>query len=82
MKAFLEAVIESLAKNLELKTLLDIGQKLGQVETVSGPASSLEDYDQLFQFIPVPAASRNFRDDSEFAAMRVAGPNPSWSSNG
>ena len=76
LKAFLEAVIESLAKNLNLKTLLDIGQKLGQFETVSGPASNLEDYNQLFQFIPVPAASRNFRDDSEFAAMRVAGPNP------
>ena len=76
LKAFLEDVIESLAKNLTLKTLQDVGQKLGQFQTVSGPASSLEDYDQLFQLISLPAASRKLRDDSEFAAMRVAGPNP------
>jgi arachidonate 15-lipoxygenase len=30
----------------------------------------------LFQFISLPAVSQNFQEDSEFAAMRVAGPNP------
>jgi arachidonate 15-lipoxygenase len=76
LKAFLEGVIEPFAKTLTLETLRGIGQSLGQFRTVSGPASSLEDYDQLFQFISLPAVSQNFREDSEFAAMRVAGPNP------
>ena len=76
LKVFLEGVIESFAKTLTLETLLDIGQSLGKFPTVSGPASSLEDYNQLFQFIPLPAVSQNFQEDAEFAAMRVAGPNP------
>jgi arachidonate 15-lipoxygenase len=76
LKALLEGVIEPFAKTLTLKTLLDIGQTLGKFGTVSGPASSLEDYNQLFQFISLPAVSQNFQEDSEFAAMRVAGPNP------
>ncbi len=76
LKALLEVVIEPIAKTLSLKTLLHLQQIYGQLETVSGPASSLEDYDQLFQFVPLPAVSQNYREDSEFAAMRVAGPNP------
>lgn len=76
LKALLEIVIEPLAQTLDLKALLGIAQINGQLGTVSGPASSLEDYDQVFQFIPLPAVSQNFREDSEFAAMRVAGPNP------
>lgn len=76
LKALLEVVIEPLVKTLTLKTLLDIQQIYGHLETVSGPASNLEDYDQLFQFISLPAISQNYREDSEFAAMRVAGPNP------
>ncbi|MCM3874468.1 MAG: hypothetical protein ND895_27570 [Pyrinomonadaceae bacterium] len=77
LKALLDVVIEPLAPTLNLKTLYDIArivQQLGSV--VSGPASSLEDYNQVFQFISLPAVSQNFREDSEFAAMRVAGPNP------
>ncbi|MGA9996137.1 MAG: lipoxygenase family protein [Pyrinomonadaceae bacterium] len=77
LKALLEVVIEPLALTLNLKNLYDIArivQQLGSV--VSGSASSLEDYNQVFQFISVPAVSQNFREDSEFAAMRVAGPNP------
>ena len=76
LKGFLEGVIESFAKTLTLETLLEVGQSLGKFATVSGPASSLEDYNQLFQFIPLPAVSQNFQEDAEFAAMRVAGPNP------
>ncbi|HEY0766167.1 MAG TPA: lipoxygenase family protein [Pyrinomonadaceae bacterium] len=77
LKALLEVVIEPLAKTLDLKTLYDIGQIVQQLgSVVSGPASSIEDYDQVFQFISLPAVSENFREDSEFAAMRVAGPNP------
>ncbi|MGH9969172.1 MAG: lipoxygenase family protein [Pyrinomonadaceae bacterium] len=76
LKALLESVIELSAKTLTLKTLLEIAQINAQLGTVSGPASSLEDYNQVFQFIPVPAVSQHFREDSEFAAMRVAGPSP------
>ncbi|HSE38853.1 MAG TPA: lipoxygenase family protein, partial [Blastocatellia bacterium] len=76
LKVFLEGLIEHFAKTLTLETLQGIGQTLGKLPTVSGPASSLEDYNQLFQFIPLPAVSQNFREDAEFAAMRVAGPNP------
>ncbi len=76
LKALLEVVIEPLAQTLNLKTLLDIARIVQQLGSVSGPASSLEDYNQVFQFISLPAVSQNFREDSEFAAMRVAGPNP------
>ena len=76
LKVFLEGLIEPFAKTLTLETLQGLGQTLGKIESVSGPASSLEDYNQLFQFIPLPAVSQNFQEDAEFAAMRVAGPNP------
>ena len=76
LKALLEGVIEPLAQTLPLNTLLEIAQINSQLGTVSGPASSLEDYNQVFQFISLPAVSENLREDSEFAAMRVAGPNP------
>ncbi|MDC4205980.1 MAG: lipoxygenase family protein [Candidatus Manganitrophus sp.] len=76
LKALLEVVIEPIAPTLNLKTLYEIGGIVQQLGSVSGPASSLEDYSQVFQFISLPAISRNFREDSEFAAMRVAGPNP------
>ena len=76
LKALLEVVIEPLAQTLNLKTLFDIARIVQQLGSVSGPASSLEDYNQVFQFISLPAVSQNFREDSEFAAMRVAGPNP------
>src|SRR5262249_6176601 len=76
LKEFLGGVIESFAKTLTLETLVGFEQVLEKLATVSGPASSLEDYNQLFQFISLPAISQNFREDSEFAAMRVAGPNP------
>ena len=76
LNALLEVVIEPLAQTLNLKTLYHIAQIVQQLGSVSGPASSLEDYNQVFQFISLPAISENFREDSEFAAMRVAGPNP------
>src|SRR5436309_13171686 len=72
LKALLEVVIEPLAQTLNLKTLFDIARMVQQLGSVSGPASSLEDYNQVFQFISLPAVSQKFREDSEFAAMRVA----------
>jgi arachidonate 15-lipoxygenase len=76
LKALLEVVIEPLAPTLNLKTLYHIAQIVQQLGSFSGHAASLEDYNQVFQFISLPAVSQNFREDSEFAAMRVAGPNP------
>ena len=51
LKALMEGVIEPLAKTLTLKTLLEIASINSKLGTVSGPASSLEDYNQVFQFI-------------------------------
>jgi arachidonate 15-lipoxygenase len=76
LKALLEVVIDRLAPTLDLKTLYDIARIVQQLGSVSGPASSVEEYNQVFQFISLPAISQSFRKDSEFAAMRVAGPNP------
>jgi arachidonate 15-lipoxygenase len=76
LKALLEVSIEPLAPTLDLKTLYDIGRIVQQLGSVSGPASSVEDYNQVFQFISLPAISQSFRKDSEFAALRVAGSNP------
>src|SRR5262249_7421733 len=59
-----------------IETLFRIAQIISKLPTISGPASSLEDYDRVFQFISLPAVSEHFREDSHFAAMRVAGPNP------
>jgi arachidonate 15-lipoxygenase len=41
-----------------------------------GQASALKDFDAQFGAVPKPAVAGRFRDDSEFARMRLAGPNP------
>jgi arachidonate 15-lipoxygenase len=74
--ALLDAVIEPLSRNLDLQSLFVIGQVVQRLGGPSGPASNVEDYGQVFQFIPVPAVSQKFREDLHFAAMRVAGPSP------
>lgn len=76
LKAFLEDVIKSVAETITEDALVDLVQFIIQLGTVSGRPSSVEDYNQLFQLIPLPPVSGNFRDDAVFAAMRVAGPNP------
>lgn len=76
LEAFLEGVIKNFAETIAAETLGDILKIILNMGTVFGEASSVEDYNQLFQVIPLPAVSQNFRDDSEFAAMRVAGANP------
>lgn len=42
----------------------------------SGPAKSLDDYKNLFKTLPLPPIADTFQDDTVFADMRVAGPNP------
>jgi arachidonate 15-lipoxygenase len=49
----------------------------GLTETVpTGKATSLEQYRQLFAYIPLPEIADTFASDLTFASMRVAGPNP------
>ncbi len=38
--------------------------------------SNIEEYNDLFSFIPLPIIRQNFRTNSEFARLRVAGFNP------
>jgi len=76
LKTLLEVLIEPIAPTLTLSTLYAIAGIVQQLGSVSGPASSLDDYNQVFQFISLPSISQTFREDSTFAAMRVAGPNP------
>jgi hypothetical protein len=42
----------------------------------SGPAKSLDDCKNLFKTLPLPPIADTFQDDTVFADMRVAGPNP------
>jgi arachidonate 15-lipoxygenase len=42
----------------------------------TGKASSVEQYRQLFAYIPLPDIANTFASDLTFASMRVAGPNP------
>ena len=42
----------------------------------AGEGKDLEDYNELFSALELPAISHNFREDRIFARMRVAGPNP------
>ncbi|HTU93824.1 MAG TPA: lipoxygenase family protein [Gemmataceae bacterium] len=43
---------------------------------VEGPAESLDDFAAVFRAIGLPAIARDYHEDSVFAEMRVAGPNP------
>ena len=75
LKALLEGVIQTVAPSVTLELLIAIG-RLPRFAIVSGRATSLDDFNQLFQFIPLPALSQDFQDDTVFAALRVAGANP------
>lgn len=45
-------------------------------ERIDGSGDSFEEYNDLFKNIAIPKISETFLEDSEFARMRVAGPNP------
>lgn len=76
VEAFLKGVVDSFAKTVTKETLNDLVGIIMKLGVLSGKATSLKDYEKLFQFIPLPNISQNFQDDSVFAAMRVAGANP------
>lgn len=62
-----------------LKTYKDRLEELMKVEDADGLGSktvrSIEAYRALFATLPVPGISYTFQDDSEFARLRVQGPN-------
>ena len=55
-----------------------IGELLNDIREggAQGEGRALKDYDDLFQTIGLPAIAGTFQDDSSFARLRVAGPNP------
>jgi arachidonate 15-lipoxygenase len=57
------------------KGLADILNTIQAVQ-VEGPGNSWQEYQEIFQAIPLPAISKVFTEDAEFAWFRVAGPNP------
>ena len=75
VESFLNSLADLLGTDF-LKSLL--GQALDDLakEAPIRQASSLEDFQQLFQTINLPAIANTFQDDEVFAYMRVAGPNP------
>ena len=64
----------------------DINGYVGQVQALLGgqaeseapppPVNSLQAYNDLFRYVPLPAVAENFYTDEVFAKLRVAGPNP------
>jgi arachidonate 15-lipoxygenase len=62
---------QQLANAIETDRRSNITQA-GQARTIE----KLDDYAALFPVIPLPQISKTFQEDSVFARMRVAGPNP------
>lgn len=52
-----------------------IKETLGSIP-VEGPVESLDDFAAVFRAIGLPAIAKDYHEDSVFAEMRVAGPNP------
>ena len=62
--------------NQDFAALLTTLARLISAGLPSGPAKSLDDYKNLFKTLPLPPIADTFQDDTVFADMRVAGPNP------
>jgi arachidonate 15-lipoxygenase len=56
--------------------LAEFKETLDQFEAEQGQGLALEEYNALFQTIPLPAVAENLFDDETFARYRIAGPNP------
>ncbi len=82
----LEQRVEAIATDLENRNYEQAKQDFEALLTAltglivaglpSGPAKSLDDYKNLFKTLPLPPIADTFQDDTVFADMRVAGPNP------
>ena len=76
LEEFLERVAKSFASTLTEDALGDLVNVIIKMGTITGQPQSLEDYAKLFTLIPLPEINDTFENDTTFAAMRVAGPNP------
>ena len=65
------AALQAHKARLEALMKIDDAEGLGTATPVS-----LDAYRALFDTLPLPGIAWEFQDDAEFAALRVAGPNP------
>ena len=75
MEKLIETLVQTVGENFVRLLAKNLLAKLME-NSPSGIASTLENYEQLFATIEVPAIADTFASDEEFAYMRVAGPNP------
>jgi arachidonate 15-lipoxygenase len=59
-----------------MHVVFDALAALAEGDYDKGRASTFDDFSALFATIPMPSKAKTFRDDLEFARMRIAGPNP------
>ncbi|RZU44989.1 lipoxygenase [Fluviicoccus keumensis] len=81
MLAEVKLALQELARlhTLSFETLVADFQKLSAqyaLPELSGGEDGLAAYNALFKTLPLPPIAAAFREDAEFARLRVAGPNP------
>lgn len=76
VKTFITSRLAKILGQDFLKTFAKYLLEELKANSPTGRARSLEDYKKLFAYIELPAIANTFEDDSIFAYMRVAGPNP------
>lgn len=75
LEIYLNIQAEFRSNNSNDKELQSVLRMLDD-ERITGSGKDLNEYNSLFQTIRLPEISSKFTKDSEFARMRVAGPNP------
>jgi len=76
LSSAVKEIIRANAKLLELEDNQDLPGEVNFSIQPSENKLSLEDYNKLFEIIPLPQISSKFQEDLTFAYMRLAGPNP------
>lgn len=76
VKAFITSNLTKILGQDFLKTFAKYFFEGLNANSPKGRASSLEDYKKLFAYIELPPIADFFEDDSVFADLRLAGPNP------
>ena len=76
----LKPLLQRLYRRREVATQatpsIESSSQNNQKQKLTSLDKSLKDYQNLFQIIYLPSISEHFQEDREFAAQRVAGPNP------
>jgi len=75
VESFLNSMTGLLGNDFLKPLLGELLEELKQANSQTR-ATSLEDFNQLFQTIELPAIANTFQEDEVFAYMRVAGANP------